>query len=62
MREFPVTVEAIVPHGVEGRVREYVLAPHPGARLPVHEPGAHLFVHTGRSINAYSLLDDGVLP
>ena len=62
MREFQVRVEAIVPHGAGGRVRDYVLAPLPGERLAAHEPGAHLFVHTEVSINAYSLLDDGVLP
>jgi len=62
MREFRVRVEAIVPHGSDGRVREFALAPLPGERLPAHEPGAHLFVHAGPAINAYSLLGDGILP
>ncbi|MGC4107692.1 MAG: PDR/VanB family oxidoreductase [Thermomicrobiales bacterium] len=70
MREFRVRVEAIIPHGGRGRgrvndrdrVREFILAPLGGEPLPSHAPGAHLFVHAGTAINAYSLLDDGVLP
>lgn len=60
MNERVLRVRAITQHGP--RVKAFVLEPIDGTPLPSHQPGAHCFIHAGNVVNAYSLLDDGVLP
>jgi vanillate O-demethylase ferredoxin subunit len=58
-RDLPLTARVVALRDVGGDVREIVLEPWPGGRLPAFEAGAHIDVRIrGNLVRQYSLLND----